>query len=299
MLVMPNVLATLCRYLPVALALASTSCLQWRRTDAELAKHFGARGLPIAIYHGGSPGAPLRYIEVRAADTNGSVAKPNILFIHGAPSSLRVWEGFLADSTLLAHANLFAVDRPGYGYSNFGSADTSIIHQAEVLLPMLKRHAGPWLVFGSSYGGPIGCVLAAKEPKKVKAILLTSPALAPGRERIYGISYIVRMPAFGWLFPTIFRVANAEKLSHANQLRLAAPYYRKVAQPITYIHGSEDALIWPSNASYADSAFSATCIKRITLQGRPHFFTFSEQPLIVAELLALLATIADTANASN
>ena len=271
----------------LALAAGLGGCLQWRHSDKELAAIFGKAGLPLAIHHIGTPAAPLRYVEVRTAEAGKPAAKPNILFIHGAPSSLRVWEGFLADTALLAHANLFAVDRPGYGYSGFGHADTSILHQAQVLEPVLARHPGRWIIFGSSYGGPIGCVLAARRLADVAAVLLTSPSLAPGRERIYPISYWIKQPAFGWFFPVIFRMANAEKLSHAHQLRLAAPYYGQVRQPITYIHGSEDALIWPSNATYADSTFVATHIHRITLQGRPHFFTFSEQGLIVKELLRL------------
>jgi pimeloyl-ACP methyl ester carboxylesterase len=273
-----------------------SSCLQWRHSDAELTKIFAERALPLTIHTLQLDGVeagykqPLRYIEVKSdVKGKGSVyPKANILFIHGAPSSLRGWMGFMTDTALARSANLYAVDRPGYGYSGFGHSDTSILHQAELMLRVLERHPGPWVVFGSSYGGPIAAVLAALAPERVSAVMLTSPALAPGQERIYGISYYIRYPALGWFFPTIFRMANEEKLSHKSQLQRIAPYYAKITQPVTYMYGGQDELIYTTTVRYAQEKFIATKIRRICLQDRPHFFTFSEQGLITRELTRLL-----------
>lgn len=267
-------------------------CLQWRYSDRDLTQIFRQNRLPLAIHHIRAAGSNLRYVEVRS--TEDSIAKPNVLLIHGAPSSLRVWIDYLADPTLVQRCNLYAVDRPGYGHSDFGRADTSILHQVLVLEEVLKRHPGPWVVFGSSFGGPIAAVLAARNPDRVRSVLLTSPALAPGQEKIYGISYYIRRPAFGWFFPTIFRVANAEKLSHASQLRSVEPYYAQVTQPVTYLYGGQDVLVYPSNAAYARTVFTGTDIRLICLEDRPHFFTFSEHTRITQELLALADTAQTT-----
>lgn len=267
-------------------------CLQWRYTDRDLTQIFQQKRLPLAIHHIRAAGSNLRYVEVRTSED--STTKPNVLLIHGAPSSLRVWVDYLTDPALVQRCNLYAVDRPGYGHSDFGRPDTSILHQVLVLEEVLKRHSGPWVIFGSSFGGPIAAVLAARNPDRVRSVLLTSPALAPGQEKIYGISYYIRKPAFGWFFPTIFRVANAEKLSHASQLRSVESYYAKVTQPVTYLYGGQDVLVYPSNAAYARKTFAGTDIRLICLEERPHFFTFSEQARITQELLALADTAQPT-----
>jgi pimeloyl-ACP methyl ester carboxylesterase len=157
-----------------------------------------------------------------------------------------------------------------------------------VLEEIIKRHPGPWVVFGSSFGGPIAAVLAARNPDRVSSVLLTSPALAPGKEKTYAISHTIKLPAFGWMFPRIFRVANAEKLSHESQLRSIEHYYGKIVQPVTYIYGAQDELIYTENAAYARDRFSQAKMKQICLNERPHFFTFTEQGLITHELVALL-----------
>jgi len=270
--------------------------MQWRYTDSELVRIFRVRRLPLAIHHIKAKGAHLRYVEIRQHDDSGAPAKPNVLLVHGAPSSLRVWTGYLTDPNLTKVCNLFAVDRPGYGHSDFGKADTSILHQVMVLEEIIKRHPGPWVVFGSSFGGPIAAVLAARNPDRVASLLLTSPALAPGKEKIYSISYTIRKPAFGWLFPRIFRVANAEKLSHKHQLESIEHYYGKIVQPVTYLYGAKDELIYTDNAAYAREHFAQAKMRQLCLQNRPHFFTFTEQGLITRELVALLDYARPAAN---
>lgn len=269
------------------LALALPGCMRWRYSDRDLARVFNKRRLPLAIHHVRAAGADVRYVEVRSGEP-GEPDKPNILFIHGAPSSLKVWAGYLTDPALAKVANLYALDRPGYGHSEFGHADTSLLHQAQVCESIMRRHPGRWIVFGSSYGGPIASVVTARNVDKVKALLLTSPAIAPGHEKTYDISYMIMKPAFGWMFPVIFKVASAEKLSHYNQLCSIEALYPQITQPVTYIHGGQDGLIYPVNATYAKAVFSNAHLKMITLPHRPHFFTFTEQGLITRELVALL-----------
>ncbi len=272
------------------LILSLPSCLQWRHSDKEMARLFREAQVPLAVHHIKTPNGNLRYVEVRDSISiirSGDITRTNVLLIHGAPSSLRIWMSYLTDTALTHHVNLYAMDRPGYGYSDFGRADTSILSQADAMISILDRHPGPWVVFGSSYGGPIAAVLAARRPDKVRAMLLTSPSLAPGEEKIYPISYTVRRKALGWFFPAIFRVANAEKLSHKNALAEAVPYYAQVLAPVTYIHGGQDSLIYPSNAAFAKKTFTGTTIKFIRLENRPHFFTYTEQPLIERELRLL------------
>ena len=266
-------------------------CLQFRYSDAEQAKRLRSYGLDVGVEYVVDSGHTMRYVHVSLptdrGDSASAVRKPNLLLIHGAPSSIMIWERYMADTALLRAYNIYAVDRPGYGYSDFGRPDTSIEQQANLMLQILDRHAGKWVVWGTSYGGPVACVMAAKRPSIV-SLLLTSPSLAPGQEQIYGISYVIRRAAFGWFFPRIFRSANVEKLAHAASLRTITPFYSRIRTPITYMYGDKDVLIYNSNAAFARAKMPLAPIKFIKLVGRPHFFTFSDQDWIRRELLALL-----------
>ena len=56
--------------------------------------------------------------------------KPLVIFLHGAPGSLSAFIDYLKNKELQKSVNMIAVDRPGYGYSNFGKEETSLQAQA-------------------------------------------------------------------------------------------------------------------------------------------------------------------------
>ncbi|HXD77968.1 MAG TPA: alpha/beta fold hydrolase, partial [Puia sp.] len=88
--------------------------VQFRMNDKDLTSWFGARHIHPAIGYYRAGGRKIRYIGV------GNDTDATVLFIHGAPSSLSYWRSYLADSVLLSRATMYAVDRPGYGYSGLG-----------------------------------------------------------------------------------------------------------------------------------------------------------------------------------
>ena len=146
-----------------------------RQTDQELVDEFkGQRIQPkVHYYQVGKPGTPesrtIRFMET--AHTAADSALPVVLFVHGAPSSLSFFNEFFKDTTLLNRARLVAVDRPGYGYSDFGRVETSIIRQAELLQPLIDRYQNaPYLmIVGSSYGGSVTARLAMNNPGRVES----------------------------------------------------------------------------------------------------------------------------------
>ena len=56
----------------------------------------------------------------------GDTEKPLVLFVHGSPGSLSAFIDFLSDTALTGHALVITTDRPGFGHSNFGVAETSL-----------------------------------------------------------------------------------------------------------------------------------------------------------------------------
>jgi uncharacterized protein len=101
--------------------------VQFRMDDTDLAKYFHERKLEPHISYYKARGRDVRYIEV------GDQPNATILFIHGAPSSLSYWKGYLSDSMLLSRASIYAVDRPGYGYSGLAKPLPDIEAQASII----------------------------------------------------------------------------------------------------------------------------------------------------------------------
>ncbi len=184
----------------------------------------------------------------------GADSLPLIVFIHGAPSSSAFWVDFLRDSLLLSQAKLMAVDRPGYGYSNFGKQLISVKEQARLIAQVIEKqraHHRTIVLHGSSYGGPVAARIAMDYPDLVDGLLLQSASLAPGKEKIYGISYPTHHWSFRWLVPAAIRMANYEKLSHKFQLEEMEGLWHKIKSRVIIFHGAKDELIYPENALFA------------------------------------------------
>ncbi|HAA13195.1 MAG TPA: alpha/beta hydrolase [Cytophagales bacterium] len=228
----------------------------------------------------------LRYVEV------GHDTLPLLVLIHGAPSSSAYWRSYLKDSTLLANAKLMAVDRPGYGYSGFGKHETSIAKQAELIAAVLKEKRTQHqeiVLHGSSYGGTVAARLAMDYPELVDGILFQSSSLAPGEETTYWITYPTSHWALSWMIPATFRVANAEKLSHEEELLKMEPLWHRIRSAVTILHGTDDGLIFPSNATYAQEHLTkASFVDLIMVPGQGHDLTWSRPQLLKESMVNML-----------
>jgi pimeloyl-ACP methyl ester carboxylesterase len=228
----------------------------------------------------------MRYVEI------GSDSLPLIVFIHGTPSSSAFWEGLMRDSVLLSQAKLLAVDRPGYGYSGFGRAEVSVERQAakiaKLLLEKREKHVAI-ILHGSSYGGTVAARLAMDYPELVDGLLLQSASVMPGEEKTYWISYPTSYPPLSWLMPATIRVANAEKLSHREQLEAMEPLWDRVRSAAIILHGTKDGLIYPKNALFAkEKLINAAYLELEMVKDRGHDLLFTGRQLLVNSLLKLI-----------
>lgn len=228
----------------------------------------------------------LRYVGI------GRDSLPLIVFIHGAPSSSGFWLSMMTDSALLQRAKLLAIDRPGYGFSGFGRPDTSVEKQANLLADLLRRFKPRHqriILHGSSYGGTVAARVAMDFPHLVDGLLLQSASVAPGEEKIFWITYPTTHWSLKWLVPTALSVANAEKLSHRGQLRAMLPRWDCIEAPTIILHGSEDGLIYPSNAYFAcDQLVNAASVSTHMVAGRGHDLLWTSPRLLRSSLHELL-----------
>lgn len=223
----------------------------------------------------------------------GSDTLPVTIMVHGSPSSMNFFRNFYTDSTLLSRTMLVGVDRPGYGYSDFGKAVTSINEQARLLQPIIDKYAEEkrkiYLV-ASSYGGSVAARLAMKNPLKVKGLLFISSSFAPGQEYTYPIiSEMLDSRWFRWFFPKVLRVANDEKLSHESALREIQDGWENIRASVILLHGKADGLIYYSNAEYARRRLkNARFLKLISLDGLGHSILDDRPDLVAENILELV-----------
>lgn len=253
-----------------------------RKTDQQLKKLFDKKNQKISIFYDTILKHKIRYI------TTGKYNKklPTILFVHGAPGSLSDFLKYVQDTTLQKKANLMAIDRVGYGFSDFGKPETSIAIQAKIANETIKNKDNIILV-GWSYGGAIIAKMAM-ENSKIKHIVMLAPAVSPKDEKYFWLGNLAEWKFTKWLVPTPLIVAEAEKKAHKKELEKLEKEWDKIKIPITYFHGDKDFLVPYNNMKYLKTKVDSSLLKTITFKGRNHFIPFTEFDRIKVEIIKIL-----------
>ncbi len=274
----------------VILVSGLTSCtvLQWRASDQEIKTHFKERGIASQISYFNIDSLDLK-LRVQAVKQSKNAI--NLLFFHGSPSSLSAWNGYLEDTLLLKKANMYAVDRPGYGYSNFGNEITSIKMQARIISQLIQHlNLKNCIAVGASYGGPLVARLAV-ENSNIKGVVMISPAIDPKQEKKIWASRLTQWWLTRWLVPTAYRVAGDEKTVHAEELELLEDDWKKITIPVLHIHGNKDDLVPYGNTNYSKSKFSN--VRIITTNNTGHEISWAKPELIKPHLITLINAISE------
>lgn len=257
--------------------------VQFRRSDKVLNKIFAEQQIDASIHYYTSHGRRLRYVAA------GNDSLPILLFLHGSPGSISYYSRRYSDSSLHGRFRMYAVDRPGYGYSGLGDPEPSIQKQSEMIRPLLDslnktRH--PIIVVGSSYGASIACRLAMDHPELVDGLVLTGPAIGPGRETYFGITPFIEHWSVRWFIPRIFRSANTEKVHHKEELEKMLPHWKNIRVPVFYLQGAHDDIVDTTNAAFArEHLVNAPSLEIKFLHGRKHLLAQYEWPAIRQAIL--------------
>lgn len=260
--------------------------IQFRMDDTSYADFFAKQGLKADIHYYEVQDRKMRYASI------GKDTSATLFFIHGAPSSLSYYNDYLSDTALLNRASMFAVDRAGYGYSGLGKAEPSIEKQVQLIVPVLdslnKVHR-PLVVVAASYGTSIACRLAMDYPELVDGLVLLAPSLAPGEEKVYWFTSVGESPLFNWFVPRMLQTANKEKIQHQEELKKMLPYWGNIRVPVIYMQGSDDGLIYTSNAAFAQSHLTnAPYLDIKMIPGRGHLIAFAEKEAITKSIVKMI-----------
>ncbi|OAB79886.1 alpha/beta fold hydrolase [Cochleicola gelatinilyticus] len=266
----------------------SCTTLQYRRTDKEIVKSFAEKDIitELSYYRIDSLDLDIRIQNVEASNSNKKV---NVIFFHGSPSSLTAWQAYMGDEYLAEAANLYAIDRPGYGYSNFGKEMPSIDNQAVLMSAIIDDlQLTNVIAVGTSYGGPLAARLATHN-KNVKGVMLLSAAMDPSQEKDIWASRFTRWWLTRWMVPTGYRVAGDEKKVHASELKKIEQDWHNLKIPIVHLHGSEDNVVPVGNLKYTDSIFPNSTVKIIPNVG--HNLAWERIDIVKPALLKFIEAV--------
>ena len=265
--------------------------VQFRKSDTELKKIFAERNLDASINYYTAQGRTLRYISA------GNDSLPTLLMLHGSPGSMSYYAGRLADSSIRNKFRVYAVDRPGYGYSGFGDPEPSIQKQSEMIRPILdslNKAKHPIIIMGGSYGSSVACRLAMDHPELVDGLILTGPALGPGQEKYFWFTQIIENPSIRWFIPRMFKSANTEKVHHKEELEKMLPYWKNIKVPVIYLQGENDNIVDTTNASFARTQLvNAPYLDIKFIKNRAHLLAQFEWPTIRESITRMYEMVKD------
>jgi len=262
------------------------SCFRFRTSDNRTQVKFRKNNTEVNIkrFQLKAVDYPVRVVS-GAFDQEKDIA---IFFVHGAPGASDNYYSYLQDSVLLSKVNLYSIDRPGYGYSNFGKAETSIKKQTEVVAEVMDSlPETQFVVLGHSYGGPIAAYSSLLSPK-VKNVIMLAPAIDPKNEKIFWVAYIAKWKLTKWMVPGAMGVAGDEKFSHEVELEKIKEIWKEVNVPVLHIHGTKDILVPFENLDFSKRSFNPQYLDTIVIPKGNHFIPWKNYDLVKGELLKMI-----------
>jgi len=197
---------------------------------------------------------------------------PTLVFIHGSPGSWFHYKNFMADADLGRKFRIVSMDRPGFGYSDFGNA-LHLEEQARIIVPILKslKSTKPIFLCGHSMGGPVVVKLASDNPDMFKTIVIVAGSIDVVQEKKERWRHLMGKPAFRWMLPGVFRPSNTELLFLKKDLIPLQADFKNIRCNVRFVHGDKDTWVPIENVAFGQKMMvHAKSIQVDTLHGADH-----------------------------
>jgi pimeloyl-ACP methyl ester carboxylesterase len=273
--------AALCVLILFVHILFLSSCImQFRTPDKEVLKRYKEENDSILFQNYTFANRTIHY-----AATGDEQSDTVLLFIHGSPGAWDAFEIYLKDKSLRKRFRMISVDRPGFGYSDFGKKEESLNMQSWVYAPILRDLVNKnkkIILIGHSYGGPVIAKMAMDYGDAIAGLIFIAPSLDPELEPRYWVQIPATWTLIRWMLPRTLVVSNEEILALKPQLENIKPEYKNVHIPVIFIQGGKDELVHPDNRLYAEKMYSNATFVQMYYPELNHFIPFM-QPEIVRE----------------
>lgn len=242
-------------------------CFRFRTSDSEAINDFNTKGLLLR-----TPSIKIGNKHIHYAQI-GNDSLPTLLFVHGSPGSWDNFMTYMQDQDLLAKYRMVSVDRPGFGYSDFGQS--LHLQQQSDLISQLIGHLSngkPLYLIGHSLGGPLVALLAADNPKSINGILVLAGALDPALEPKEKWRPIAAAFPLRYLIPGAFRPSNQELWYLKQDLYPLKDKLDQIVCDVYIMHGEKDVLVDVKNVDFMKVQFTqAKSLKDTIWQAENHF----------------------------
>ena len=226
----------------------------------------------------------IHYLETGKKD------KPTLFFVHGSPGSGgESYKEYLKDSLLLKKYRMIAIERPGFGYSDFRKAKKLYdqAHILEAFVDKIKNGENIYLI-GHSYGGPVIVKMAIDKPSTFKEIIILAGAIDPDAETPEKWRPILKAFPIRYIVPGALRPANDELWWLKTDLKTMKPTLVNITTNVLIIHGTKDPLVPYSNAAFIQKEFvNAKSMELISIKDANHFIPWEHFSEIRDQLLNL------------
>jgi pimeloyl-ACP methyl ester carboxylesterase len=257
--------------------------MKFRISDSKAKKEFEQNGLQAAFCYTGKQQSGVHYVK------SGSDTLPTLFFVHGSPGSWDAFKMYLMDTALLQHFRMISVDRPGFGYSSFGTAFN--LEQQSVLINQViqkENNQKPVHLVGHSIGGPVVIHLAQNHPKEFASLTILAGSISPYEEPKEYWRYLFMYTPLQVLMPGAFKPSNDEIIYFKKDLYHTDTMYAALIMPVTFIHGDKDKFVTVKNVAYGKKKLAHNPnVKVIIIPGAGHFIPWEHFGLIKNQLLAL------------
>jgi pimeloyl-ACP methyl ester carboxylesterase len=247
------------------------SCMKMRMTSRETKTFFTASKTAYIDSAKEINGYSIHYIETGDKDA------PTLFFVHGSPGSWDAYKDYLKDTLLLSKYRMIAIDRIGFGYSNFGHAE-NLKTQAFIIEKFSKLTANgkPIYLIGHSLGGPTIVQMAADKPNDYAALVILAGSVDPKAEEPENWRIIFKAKPFRYIVPGAMRQANDELWYLKDDLYELKPKLENITAKVIIIHGTKDQLVPYSNVAFMTrELINAKSIRVIPIKDANHFIPWT------------------------
>ena len=219
----------------------------------------------------------------------GNDTLPAIFFVHGSPGGWNEFERYMQDKELLSKYRIISIDRPGFGYSQFGAA-RNLEEQSKLLFPLIKalRNGKPIYAAGHSLGGPVIAKLQIDYNNLFAGLVFLAASVDPDEEKPEKWRYILQKTPLKFLLPGAFRPSNEELIYLKKDLRDLDKEWGKITCPVWIIHGDRDEFVPVENVEYAKKKLvNAKSVEVKILPDAGHFIPWEQYESIKIILMGL------------
>jgi pimeloyl-ACP methyl ester carboxylesterase len=257
--------------------------LRNRWSDGKAYRVFASKKIPLNIHDTLINKRHIHYA------VSGPDSLPTLIFLHGSPGSWMNYMKFMWDTTLEKKFRIVSIDRPGFGYSDFGKP-LHLQEQCKLILPIFQslKTKQPMFLCGHSMGGPIAVQLAASDPSLFTTIILVAGSIDVNVEKQETWRKIMNVKPLYWLLPGAFGPSNTELLYLKADLLPLQQEFKKVTCNVYFIHGSKDTWVPIQNIAYGKSMMiNAQSIRADTIFGADHQIPWKNKKEFTDMLLSL------------